>query len=85
MKKLLTVILAIVFVVGMACGLVSCKKNESQDVVSPTVVDGKDTLVTGLTKTPDNYDDKTAVFAALGKLNSYDTYKSQSSGTSTAK
>lgn len=82
MKKLLTSILAIIFTVCLALTLVGC--GDANDT-PPSAVNGTDTVMTDLKKTPDNYDAKTAIYAALGKLESYTTYKSQSSGTATAR
>lgn len=82
MKRLLTSILAVIFTVCLAFSLVGCGE---KNVTPPSAVNGQDTVMTGLKKTPDNYDATTAIYAALGKLDSYTTYKSQSSGTSTAK
>lgn len=82
MKKLLTSILAIIFTVCLAFSLVGCG---DANVTPPSAVNGADTVMTGLKKPPDSYDANTAVYAALGKLESYTTYKSQSSGTSTAR
>lgn len=82
MKKLLTSILAIIFTVCLALTLVGC--GDANDT-PPSAVNGTVTVMTGLKKTPDNYDAKTAIYAALGKLESYTTYKSQSSGTATAR
>ena len=72
MKKLLISILAIIFTVCLAFSLVGGDAN----VTPPSAVNGADTVMTGLKKTPDSYDANTAVYAALGKLESYTTYKS---------
>lgn len=73
MKKLLTSILAIIFTVCLAFSLVGCG---DANVTPPSAVNGADTVMTGLKKPPDSYDANTAVYAALGKLESYTTYKS---------
>lgn len=49
----------------------------------PEVKKGEDTIVKNLTSTPDKYDAETSIFASLGKLDNYKTYKKESNGKTT--
>ena len=49
----------------------------------PEVKKGEDTIVKNLTSTPDKYDAETSIFASLGKLDDYKTYKKESNGKTT--
>ena len=49
----------------------------------PEVKKGEDTIVKNLTSTPDKCDAETSIFASLGKLDDYKTYKKESNGKTT--
>ncbi len=55
------------------------------DVEIPEVTDGKDTVLSSLKGTPDQNDAKNVLFATLGKLDGYKSYKKVSSNLTTAK
>ncbi len=80
-KKLLSLAIAVVFALGFA-SFIGCKSNAADEL---TVESGKDTVISETVDvTPDNYDAKKAVYAAIGRLSKLNTYKSESTGTSVA-
>lgn len=78
MKKSHIIAVLLVAIMVTAALLVAC----SPEVPAPTA--GQDTIVSGVTKTPDKVDAKTAVFAALGKLDAAESYISEGSGKTVA-
>ncbi len=56
--------------------LVSC--NDNSKISIPDAISGKDTLIAEIKDTPNRVDAKTAIFAAIGKLNQATTYKKNS-------
>lgn len=80
-KKLINAVLAVIFALSLAL-FVGCGSNSDGGL---PVEPGKDTIISEkVSVTPDNYDAKKAVYAAIGRLSQLSTYKSESAGTSVA-
>lgn len=79
-KRILVAILCVLSAIAFALPLTGCGKTET-----PPLITGTDTVITSAKKTAKDLEAQTAVFAALGKLESSISYTSESSGTVVAK
>ncbi len=80
-KRLINAVLAVIFALSLAL-FVGCGSTGSGGL---PVESGKDTVISKVVgATPDKYNAKNAVYAAIGRLSQIDTYKSTSTGTSVA-
>lgn len=79
-KRIFTIVLCVLAIISFSAFAVGCNKSET-----PPLVAGEDTVVASTKKTAKDLDAETAVFAALGKLESYSTYQTESSGKAVAK
>lgn len=79
-NKLIAMLLSFALCV---CGLSAIACN-GENVTVPETVAGVDTSVTSLKNAPDSYDAETVIYAVVGKLDSYSTFTTRSSGTSVA-
>ena len=79
-KRILVAFLCVLSAIAFALPLTGCGKTET-----PPLITGTDTVITSAKKTAKDLEAQTAVFAALGKLESSISYTSESSGTVVAK
>lgn len=79
-RKFTLIVLCLLAVLSFSLFAVGCNKNEE----TPAAVAGEDTVVSSVKTNPKDTDPTTAIFAAIGKLNGYSTYESESYGTSVA-
>lgn len=79
-KRIFTIVLCVLAMISFSVFAVGCNKSET-----PPLVAGEDTVIVSTKKTAKDLDAETAVFAALGKLESYSTYQTESSGKAVAK
>ena len=78
-------IVAFLLVAAIACCAFSAIACNNEKVTVPPAVAGKDTEVSSLKNAPDSYDAETVIYAVVGKIKSYSTYTTRSTGSSVAK
>lgn len=78
-------IVALLLVFAIACCAFSVVACNDEKVTVPAAVAGKDTEVSSLKNAPDSYDAETVIYAVVGKIKSYSTFTTKSTGTSVAK
>ncbi len=78
-------IVALLLVLAIACCAFSAVACNDEKVTVPAAVAGKDTEVSSLKNAPDSYDAETVIYAVVGKIKSYSTFTTKSTGTSVAK
>ena len=76
MKKKNLILMSTALLFPTLLNLVSCNNNNKVSI--PDAISGKDTLIEKINDAPNRVDAKTAIFAALGKLNQASTYKKNS-------
>ena len=80
-RKFLLIVLSVIAALSFTLFAAGCSNGNGE---VPSTIAGEDTLMTSVKTNPKDTDPITAVFAALGKLNGYSTYESESYGTSVA-
>ncbi len=78
-KRISIILLSIVAALSFSVFFTACGETET-----PPAVTGEDTVLVVKKKTAKDLSETDAVFAALGKLSSYSTYKTESSGKAVA-
>ena len=78
-------IAAALLVIAIVCCVLSAIACNGENVTVPETVAGKDTEISSLKNAPDSYDAETVIYAVVGKIKSYSTFTTKSTGTSVAK